>query len=270
MRHAPSARADLDHLDHRHEQGKSASAFEAMHVRHLGNRRDAQLGFVREDGFRGCAAHVEREDIVEAILFAPIDARQRATRGTRLDEADREARGGFDVCCAAAGKHHVKRSVQACPRQTRLNALEVIRGDGLHVRIRHGCGGSLIFAHGRRDLMRYGDRSVRHFIARDLVDVEFVARVGKRVEQANRHRLDSLRVQSFAQLSYGVHIERMQYFSACRHPFRDSKPQTTFYQRRRFYQTQIVNVVTSPRCQSPARRGILLWRSAPCARLCVR
>ena len=89
-----AAGADLDHLDRGDAKRQAAPLQEPVDPAHFEGARGQGLGVVDQADLGGGAAHVEREHALEPTFGGDLAGQDRASGGSRFDEADRKAHRG--------------------------------------------------------------------------------------------------------------------------------------------------------------------------------
>ena len=158
-----------------------------------GFERCADLRYAAKDraGFRGRAAHVEREHVVESERAPDVCRSDHAARGAALDQRRRPARRALQHRHPAVGPHDEDRRLHAGGANAARDALEI----RLHDRSQRGVddrgGKPLVLAVLRIDLRRQRHLDVRDRRAQRLGDLLLVCAVGIGVEQAHGNGLDA-------------------------------------------------------------------------------
>jgi hypothetical protein len=179
---------------------RAAAGADRVHVhrRHLdpevanrGLAADRRLAVLAEGDVGGRAAHVEREDVVEAGL-ACDEQRPRDTSGrTGEHTVDRIARRLPRRHQPGVGAEDVHVRLGADPAQLLLQPVDVVRHFRAHVRVHAGGQRALVLAELGEDLRRERDREARVEALDDLPDLALVRAVHVRVDQRHRQRLDT-------------------------------------------------------------------------------
>ena len=192
MRDRAAARADLDQVDARDEHGQPRAALEAVHARGFEAVRDQRLAADRDARFRGGAAHVEREDLVDAVDARGVERREHAARRARFEQQDRRLGRRLARSEAAARDHDAQRRVRREIVHAAVEAPQVFGDERLHVGVRRR---SSTCARTRGSRARCPTRSTpraagkRSRIA--VGDLLLVRVVHVRVQQAHRDRFDA-------------------------------------------------------------------------------
>src|SRR5579885_1008641 len=137
-RNRASARANLDHLDHRHLDGQTRSFFEAITAINLKFVRDKRLALVNDAELSRRSAHIEREQIAMAA-GRPIMSSSQSTRSrTGFDQANGKANSGISSDDAAAGNHQENFVFETETSQPGLQFVEIAFNQVLHIDVGNG------------------------------------------------------------------------------------------------------------------------------------
>ena len=235
-----AAGADLDHLDDRNAQRQARALGETVDACHLEQPRGLRLRLVDEADFRRGAAHVERYDLVEAVLTRDAGGEDRAAGRPGFDEPHRKADGGLGGGDAAARGHQQHRAAEAGTRQFALELADVTAHQRLQVGVGAGRRETLVFAHFRRDVRRQRHGEIRQPPRDRRADPALVLRIGEAVQKPDRHGLDLLRNKCLNRAGNAVVVERHQHRALGIDAFAHRQPQPARHQRRRQVDIEIV------------------------------
>jgi hypothetical protein len=150
-----------------------------------------QTAVAHQPDIEGRATGVADDDVVAHLLDGRVGKTgDRRHCRSRFRGVDRRIDQFVDQHDAAdAGRDQDVVYVTGRP-QVGLQAAQMI----LHQRLQRGVDrrgrGPAIFAHDRHELVRQGERHVRHNLGEQFAQPQFMLRVGDRPEEADRHRLE--------------------------------------------------------------------------------
>ena len=164
---------------------------------------------LQERGLCRGAAHVQRDQVRPARQATELAARDDTRCRPRLDEVRRLPRRDRGRKRAAARLHDLERSVDPRVAQAVRERVDVPADGGAEVRVDDGGARALVLADLGEDVGRPRDEDVvGEALAQDLLDPALVGVVGVRVEQRDRHRLDSLLREPRRDVPNGALVER--------------------------------------------------------------
>jgi hypothetical protein len=242
-RERSAARADFDHLDHRHLERQPAALAEAIDTRDLEVEAPRRLAAVDQRGLGGGAAHVEAEDVGRGGGLA-IDARGlHAAGGTGLHQADRVARRDVARDGAAIGQHQEQRARDARLAQPGIEPREVAREDRQDIGVGNGGGAALVLADLRHEVRGEADGEARRFLRHQFRKAPFVHGIGEGVQQADRNRLHARIAQCPDRGARRGFVERRADAAIRHQPFRHLEPEAARHQRVGAAHEEVVGVV---------------------------
>ena len=140
MRDRSAASADFHHLDHWYPQRQARSLAESADAGDFKRAGGLRLEVFDQADFRGSAAHVERQNVVQAALPGDMGREDRPAGRAAFHQTDRKAAGGFDRRQAPARHHQEQRRDGPRRIQIGLQPAQVARHHWLHVGIGDGGG----------------------------------------------------------------------------------------------------------------------------------
>ena len=142
-------------------------------------------------GFRGRAAHVERQHVRDAERAPDVRRGDDAARRPALDQRRGPVRRGFQRGHPAVGAHHEDRRLHARRAHAARDAVEIRLHDRRERGVEHGRRKALVLAVLRIDLRRQRHLDVRDRGAQRVGDGAFVRAVDVRVQQPDGDRGDA-------------------------------------------------------------------------------
>src|SRR6478752_4787101 len=106
-----------------------------MHARRLEAVRDERLTADGDARLSRGPAHVEREDLVYAVVPRGIERGKHASRGPGLEQQDRRFRSSLAGCETTARYHHSEWRVGGKFVHALVEASQIFRDERLNVRI---------------------------------------------------------------------------------------------------------------------------------------
>ena len=213
-----AARAHLGEIDRRHLEviaraGEQARADHDARA-HRVFLRARDFAVLDHRRLRGGAAHVEGDDLRQALRPRERLRADHAARRPRLDDVDRPLHRRRVGGEAAVRLHQQQPRAHAGLIEPLAQRPQIARDDRRDVRVDHRGRGALVFLDLRQHLARDGAGQRRRLSPDELLDGELMRRVGVRVQQADRDRLDLFREQlvdytlGIARIERALHLAR--------------------------------------------------------------
>ena len=223
-RHRPRAvRSDMQdpaRIDPRDGPAPGPHAFyvDGRKPRHVAAERLSDPGFARhrdaaathKADIEGRPPGIRNDGIGHRTVARGIEpARHRCHRRPRVQRVDRRAR--------KIARHHRAplrgQDKGATPEPFGGKAVGQAAKIAGHQRAQRcvdgRAGGPAVFAQRGVQLVRQRDRHARQSRGQNLAKPQFMCRVADRPEQADRHRLDTVRLQPVAEVGHGVLVQRV-------------------------------------------------------------
>ncbi len=228
------------------DAGDGAAA--GTHAEHVdAGAADRQLAHMRlislpdttgaERDVGGGAAHIERDDAVEAGGGGYLERAGNASGGAGERRAHGQAPGGLRAHAAAAGAHDPQAGDALLP-QLRLQPGQVAGDDGSDVGV-GDCGGcALILTVLGQDFV--GGRNEQLAFAGGLGDQTLVLRIEEGEQEADRQRLHALRLKLVQEALHPRRVQALEHLSVGVQPLVRLQPQLVRHQGRRPPRRQIV------------------------------
>ena len=184
---AAAAGADLDHVDHRqHDRMAAGVAADVI----AGRQR--RLAVAHQACLRGRAAHVERNHIGKAKLFADSRRGDDAADRPGFHHRDRSRRRDFRRHHAAVRAHDRKVAAKADVGKARIQTCDVAADLRSDIGVDHRCRHAFELAIFAQDVVRERQISVRQRLAHHGADYAFVLGIGIGVQEAHGDGFDAL------------------------------------------------------------------------------
>ena len=220
--------------------GRPAAFGETVDARHFEQARGLRLRLVDEADLCRGAAHVERHDLVEAVLARDAGGEDRAAGRPGFDEPHRKADRGLGGGDAAARGHQQHRAAKAGARQFALELADVTPHQRLQIGVGAGRGEALVFAHFRRDVGRQRHGDIRQPPRDRRADPALVLGIGEAVQKPDRHGLDLLRGERIDRARNAVVVKRHQHGALRIDALAHRQAQPARHQRRRQIDIEVV------------------------------
>ena len=236
-----AARADLDHLDHRHADGKTAAFHVPIGPRHLERARPLGLTLVDEADLRGRAAHVEGQHALERALARDPGGEQGTAGGPGLDEPHRKPGRDLERGETPARHHEQQRARHAERVQLGAQPQQIALHHRAHVRIGAGRREPLVLSDLRADLAREAEGDVgRQLRLQYFGGALLVLGPGVGVHEPDRDRPDPLGREPLADSAHGRLVQLAQDPSPAVAPPRHREPQRAGDERKRSLHVHVV------------------------------
>ena len=189
-----TAGTNLHQLDHR-DTDRQTTAFEVTPGSpHLKPTRPRRLTVADQANLGGGAAHVKRQNFIEAAFTRQVRRQNGAPRRARLNQPDREPLGQSQGGQPATRHHQQQGAHHARLRHLLTQTTQVAGHQRAHIGVRHRGGKALVFPHFRTHFAGQADRdALTQLSLQNGPRLLLMGWVRPGVNKANCHRLHASR-----------------------------------------------------------------------------
>ena len=234
---AAAAGADFHDVDHRqHDRMAAGVAADVI------TGRQGRFAVAHQAGLRRGAAHVERDDVAEAELFADARRRDDAADGTGFHHRHRTGRRHFGRHHPAVRAHDRQLAGKARTGKPRFQVLHIAADPRPDIGVDHRGRQPLELAIFAQDVVRQRQIGVRQRLADHVANDPLVRRVDVGVQETDSDRLDAFGGEHAAGLGDARLVERPEHLARTCQPFLDFARQMARRQRLVAVEEQIVGL----------------------------
>ena len=235
-----AAGADLDQFDDGDAHRQAGALHEAIGARDFELARALQLEIVEQGELGRGAAHVEGDGAAGVVLGRDRARQDGAAGRSGFDQPHGIAPRRVDRRDATRRHHQQQGGRDSVLLQVGFELAEIACHARQHIGVGDGGRGALVFADLGTDLARQRDGDARQFLGQDRADTALMGLVGEAVQEADRDRLDLLRLQFGGDAAHGCLVERQQHGAVGCHALRHAEAQVARYQRLRPLHVDVV------------------------------